>query len=88
MYFDLLCFNSLTDLPLNKMAAVLADDIFKCIFLNESDRIQIWISLTFVPRGSIDSKSALIQVMAWCWTADKPFPEPMMALFIDTYMQH
>ena len=27
----------LTHLPLDKMAAVLADNIFKCIFLNEGD---------------------------------------------------
>ena len=27
----------LTHLPLDKMAAVLADDIFKCIFLNENN---------------------------------------------------
>ena len=29
----------LTHLPLDKMAAILADDIFKCISLNENDRI-------------------------------------------------
>ena len=38
----------------------------QCIFLNENDRIQIWISLQFVPRSPIDNKSALGQVMAWC----------------------
>ena len=27
---------ALTDLPLYKMAAILADDIFKCIFVNEN----------------------------------------------------
>ena len=40
----------LTHLPMDKMAAILADDIFKCIFLNENDRISIQISLKFVPR--------------------------------------
>ena len=29
----------------------MADDIFKCIFLNENDRIPIKISLKFVPDG-------------------------------------
>ena len=29
--------NTLTHLPLDKMAAILADDIFKCIFLNEKN---------------------------------------------------
>ena len=38
----------LTHLPLDKMAAILADDIFKCIFVNENDRIPIMISLKFV----------------------------------------
>ena len=33
------------------MAAFLADDIFKCIFLNENIRISIKISPNFVPKG-------------------------------------
>ena len=40
----------------------IADDIFKCIF-NESVWISITISLKFVPKGPIDCKSALVQVM-------------------------
>ena len=47
------------------MAAVLADNIFKCIFLNENDRIPIQISLKFIPRNPIDNKPALGHVMAW-----------------------
>ena len=78
----------LTHLPLNKMAAILADDTFKCIFLNENDRIRIQISLKFVLRGAIDSEPALIQVMAWRRTGDKPFPEPMMTLLTDAYIRH
>ena len=35
--------------------AILADDNFKCIFLNENDRIPIKISLKFVPRSPIDN---------------------------------
>ena len=49
-----------THLPLDKMAAVLADDILKFIFLNENDRIQIQISLQFIPRSPIDNKPALV----------------------------
>ena len=37
------------------MAAILADDIFKCIFLNENDRLRIHISLKFIPRNPIDN---------------------------------
>ena len=70
------------------MAAILADDIFKCIFFNENDIIPIQISLKFVPRSPIDNKPALVQVMVWCRIGDKPLPEPMMAQFIDAYMRH
>ena len=61
------------------------DDIFKRIFLNEKFRISIQISLKFVPMSPIDNKPALVQIMAWHRTGDKPLPEPMMALFIDAY---
>ena len=53
----------LTHLPLDKMATIL-EDIFKCIFLNENDRIWIQISLKFVSRSPIDNKATLVQVMA------------------------
>ena len=78
----------LTHLSLDKMAAILADDNFKCIFLNENDRILIGISLKFVPRSQIDSKPALVQVMAWRLTGNKPLPEPMLTHFTDTSLQH
>ena len=70
------------------MATILADDMFKCIFLNENDRILIQISLKFVPRSPFDNKPSLVQVMAWSRIGDKPLPEPMMAQFIDAYMRH
>ena len=70
------------------MAAVLADDIFKCIFLNENFRISIRISLKFVPKVPIDNKPALVPVMAWRRTGDKPLPEPMLTQFTDAYMRH
>ena len=47
------------------MVAMLADDSFKCIFLNQTDKIPIQISLKFVPRNPIDNIPALVQVMAW-----------------------
>ena len=70
------------------MATILADDNFKCIFFNENDRIPIRISLKFVPMSPIDNKPALVQVMAWWRTGDKPLPETMLTQFTDTYMQH
>ena len=42
-------------------------------------------SLRFVPRGSLQNKSALVQIMAWHRTSDKPFSEPMMDYFDDAY---
>ena len=70
------------------MASVLADDIFKCIFLNEKDKIPIQISLKLVPRGPIHNKPASVQVMVWRPTGEKLLPEPMMAQFTDAYMPH
>ena len=69
------------------MADIFAD-IFKCIFLNGNDRIQIQISLKLVLRSPIDNKPALGQVMAWRRTGDKTLPEQMMAQFTDAYMPH
>ena len=79
---------SLTYPPLDKMAAILADDIFKCIFVNDNDRIPIQISLKFVPMSPIDNKPALVQVMAWRRIDDNPLPEPMMTQFTNAYMRH
>ena len=70
------------------MAAILSDDNFKCIFLNENDRIPILISLKFIPRSLIDNKQALVQVMAWPRTGAEPLPEPMLIQFTDAYIQH
>ena len=61
---------------------MLADDIFKCIFMNENDGIPFQISMKFVPRNPIDNKPASIQEIAWRRIGNKPLPEPMM-----TYMR-
>ena len=55
-----------------------ADDIFKCIFLNENVWISIKISLKFVPKGPINNIPALVQIMAWRRPGDKPLSEAMM----------
>ena len=55
-----------------------ADDTFKRIFLNENVRISIKISLNFVPKGPINNNPALVQIMAWRRSGDKPLSEPMM----------
>ena len=69
------------------MAAILAD-IYNSTFLNENHRIPIQISLKYIPMSPIDNKAALVQVMAWRRTGDKPLSEPMMTRFSDAYMRH
>ena len=56
----------------------LADDIFKCIFLNENAWISLKISLKFVPKVQINNIPALVQLMAWRRPGDKPLSETMM----------
>ena len=51
------------------MAAIMADDIFNSIFLNENDIILIQIPLKYVSSSPIDNKPVLVQVMAWRRTA-------------------
>ena len=77
-----------THLPLDKMAAILQNNIFKCMFLNENGRIPIHIQLKYVHRNPIYIKPALVQVMAWRRTSDKPLPGPMMTQFTEAYMWH
>ena len=55
-----------------------ADDVLKCIFLNENVWISLKIPLKFVPMGPINNIPALVQIMAWRRSGDKPLSEPMM----------
>ena len=57
----------------DKMAA-----IFKCISLNGNVWISIKISPKFVPKGWIKNIPALVQILAWCRSVDKPLSAPMM----------
>ena len=58
--------------PPDKMAAILADDIFKCIFQNENDSIPIQISLKFVPVDPINNSPASNKRQAIFWTNADP----------------
>ena len=55
-----------------------ADDIFKWIFFNENGCILMKFSLKYVRKGPIDNNRALVQIMAWRRSGDKPLSEPMM----------
>ena len=50
--------------PLDKNGHHFADDIFNCILMDEKFCILIRIALKF-PKGPIDIKWALVQVMVW-----------------------
>ena len=55
-----------------------ADDISKCIFLNENVWISLEISLKFVAKVLINNILTLVQIMAWRRPGDKPLSEPMI----------
>ena len=57
-----------------------ADDIFKCIFLDENVLISIKISLKFIPKDPINNIPTLVQIMAWRRPGDKPLSEPMLII--------
>ena len=51
-------------------------------YLEETLCVLIKISLKFVP-SPIDNISALVRIMAWHLSGDKPLPEPMMTQYTD-----
>ena len=55
-----------------------ADDIFKRIFFNKDVWIAIKTLQKFVPKGPINNIPALVQIMAWRRSGDKPLSESMM----------
>ena len=65
-----------------------ADDVFRCILVNEMFCISIKISLKFICEDPIGNNPALIQIMAWRRKGDKPLSEPKLIRFTDTYMRH
>ena len=48
----------------------------------------ITISPKLVPAGPVDTKSALVQVMAWQQTGNKPSPTQIMIKFYDATWYH
>ena len=48
------------------------------IFFNENCCTFIAFSLKFVRKVPIDNNRALVQIMAWRRSGDKPLSEPMM----------
>ena len=73
-----LSFPSINTLRRRQNGCHVAEDIFKCIFLNENVWIPIKISLKFGPKGPINNIPALVQIMARRRPGNKPLSEPMM----------
>ena len=57
------------------------------ILMNEKCCILIWISLKFLPKDPINYILAMVQMMALCWSSEKPLSAPMLAQFTYAYMQ-
>ena len=74
----MLCFVAINTLRPRQNGRHFADDIFKCIFLNENAGISLKISLKFSHKVQINNIPALVQKMAWRRPGDKPLSEPMM----------
>ena len=73
-----ICFDRFKTLRPRQNGRHFADDIFKCISLNENVSIAIKFSLKFVPKAPINNIPALVQITAWRRPSDKPLSEPMM----------
>ena len=71
------CWILFNTLRLRRNGCHFADNLFKCIFLNENVWIPIKISLKFAPKGPINNFTALVRIMAWGCPGDKPLFEPM-----------
>ena len=65
------------------MAAMSQTTFSNVFFFNGMVQIFILISLKLVPKGLITSKSALVQMMAWRRSGDKPLSEPMLVYLTD-----
>ena len=80
------CTFPLCHLFLKKMT-VISQTTFSNVFSWIKKVLYIESNFTEVlPRGPIDHKLSLVQVMTWRRTGDKPLPEPMLIQFADAYL--
>ena len=56
------------------------DDIFICIFLNETEYHSMKIPLKYVPKVPINNIPALVQIMAWRRLGAEPLSELMIVV--------
>ena len=80
--------DELTHLPLDNLAGKLQTTFSIAFFSMKTFEFRLKFHWSLFLKVQIDNKSALVQVMAWRWTGDKPLPEPMLTQFTDAYMWH
>ena len=69
-----------------------ADNIFKCIFMNEKTKV-LYLDSDFtvqslVLRVQLTITAALVLDNGWRRIGDKPLSEPMLTQFTDAYLDH
>ena len=74
--------------PLDKMAAISQMTFWNAFSWMGSFVFWFWISLKFVPKSPINNIPALVQIIAWHWSGDKPLSEQMLTQFIGACIQH
>ena len=81
-------YNNITRSPPGLNGRHFADDIFRCIFVNEKFSILNKFSLKFVPKGLTDNNPAMVQMMVWRHKGDKPLSEPVLTRFTEAFVRH
>ena len=87
-YFHRRWFLTLNTLKPRQIVRHFPDDIFKCLFMNENDRISDTIWLKFPPMGVIDNNTTLVQIMAFHLFGAKSLSEPMIGCAGDACVRH
>ena len=77
--------NSLIHWGWNQMSAIWQTEISNAFSLMKCILIQM---AKFVLKDSINNIPALVEMMAWYRSGNKPLYEPMTVQFTDAYMRH
>ena len=85
---SLIILGTINSSPPEQYGRYLADDIFRCIFVDEKFCILIKNSLKFVSTGPVDKTTASVRVIVWRRTSDKPLSEAILTQLICVYMGH
>ena len=80
------CFSNVNTLRPRQNGHHFADNIYRCIFLNENVWIPIKISLEFVPKGPINNIPILVWIMAWRLDGAKPLSKPILVYILSEPM--